>query len=192
MPTMFRDIVRSLLALAALTAICGIAFPLVIWGIGQVGLSHEANGSLMHSGGRVVGSSLIGQEWKGAQWFHGRQSAVGYDANGSGGSNLGPNSAALAKSVQGALAATAKQDGVSASQVPVDLVTASGSGLDPEISLPGALIQVKRVARARGLQPAQVEQIVRGHVEDPTLGFLGSRRVNVLSLNQALSELRPQ
>ena len=192
MPTMFRDIVRSLLALAALTAICGIAFPLVIWGIGQVGLSHEANGSLMHSGGRVVGSSLIGQEWKGAQWFHGRQSAVGYDANGSGGSNLGPNSAALAKSVQGALAATAKQDSVSASQVPVDLVTASASGLDPDISLPGALIQVKRVARARGLQPAQVEQVVRGSVEDPTLGFLGSRRVNVLRLNQALSELRPQ
>ena len=192
MPTMFRDIVRSLLALAALTAICGIAFPLVIWGIGQVGISHEANGSLMHSGGRVVGSSLIGQEWKGAQWFHGRQSAVGYDANGSGGSNLGPNSAALAKSVQGALAATAKQDSVSASQVPVDLVTASASGLDPDISLPGALIQVKRVARARGLQPAQVEQVVRGSVEDPTLGFLGSRRVNVLRLNQALSELRPQ
>lgn len=192
MPTMFRDIVRSLLALAALTAICGIAFPLVIWGIGQVGLSHDANGSLMHSGGRVVGSSLIGQEWKGAQWFHGRQSAVGYDANGSGGSNLGPNSAALAKSVQGALAATAKQDSVSASQVPVDLVTASASGLDPDISLPGALIQVKRVARARGLQPAQVEQVVRGSVEDPTLGFLGSRRVNVLRLNQALSELRPQ
>ena len=192
MPTMFRDIVRSLLALAALTAIGGIAFPLVIWGIGQVGLSHDANGSLMHSGGRVVGSSLIGQEWKGAQWFHGRQSAVGYDANGSGGSNLGPNSAALAKSVQGALAATAKQDSVSASQVPVDLVTASASGLDPDISLPGALIQVKRVARARGLQPAQVEQVVRGSVEDPTLGFLGSRRVNVLRLNQALSELRPQ
>ena len=164
----------------------------MIWGVGQIGLSDKANGSLVHSGGRVVGSSLIGQDWKGAQWFHGRQSAVGYDANGSGGSNLGPNSAALAKSVKGALAATAKQDGVSASQVPVDLVTASASGLDPEISLPGALIQVKRVARARGLQPAQVEQVVRGNVEDPTLGFLGSRRVNVLRLNQALSELRSQ
>ena len=192
MPSMFRDIVRSLLALAALTVICGIAYPVVIWGIGQVGLSDKANGSLVHAGGRVIGSSLLGQDWKGAQWFHGRQSAVGYDANGSGGSNLGPNSAALAKSVQGALAATAKQDGVSASQVPVDLVTASGSGLDPEISLPGALIQVKRVARARGLQPAQVEQIVRGNVEDPTLGFLGSRRVNVLRLNQALSQLQSQ
>jgi K+-transporting ATPase ATPase C chain len=189
-PTMFRDIVRSLLALAALTVICGVAYPLVIWGVGQVGFSGKANGSLVHSGGRVIGSSLLGQEWKGAQWFHGRQSAVGYDANGSGGSNLGPNSATLAKSVKGALAATAKEDGVPDSQVPVDLVTSSASGLDPEISLPGALIQVKRVARARGLQAAQVEQIVRSNVEDPTLGFLGSRRVNVLRLNQALAELR--
>ena len=190
MPTMFRDIVRSLLALAALTVICGVAYPLVIWGVGQIGFSGKANGSLVHSGGRLIGSSLLGQEWKGAQWFHGRQSAVGYDANGSGGSNLGPNSAALAKSVKGALAATAKEDGVPGSQVPVDLVTSSASGLDPEISLPGALIQVKRVARARGLQAAQVEQIVRSNVEDPTLGFLGSRRVNVLRLNQALAELR--
>ena len=190
MPTMFRDIVRSLLALAALTVICGVAYPLVIWGVGQIGFSGKANGSLVHSGGRLIGSSLLGQEWKGAQWFHGRQSAVGYDANGSGGSNLGPNSATLAKSVKGALAATAKEDGVPDSQVPVDLVTSSASGLDPEISLPGALIQVKRIARARGLQAAQVEQIVRSSVEDPTLGFLGSRRVNVLRLNQALAELR--
>ena len=131
MPTMFRDIVRSLLALAALTVICGVAYPLVIWGVGQIGFSGKANGSLVHSGGRLIGSSLLGQEWKGAQWFHGRQSAVGYDANGSGGSNLGPNSAALAKSVKGALAATAKEDGVPGSQVPVDLVTSSASGLDP-------------------------------------------------------------
>jgi potassium-transporting ATPase KdpC subunit len=191
-PGMFRDIVRSLLALAALTVICGIAFPLVVWGIGQVGFSGKANGSLVHSGDRAIGSSLIGQEWKGAEWFHGRQSAVGYDANGSGGSNLGPNSAALAASVKGVLAATAKEDGVSDSQVPVDLVTSAGSGLDPDISLPGALIQVKRVARARGLQTSQVEQIVRRSVEDPTLGFLGSRRVNVLRLNRALAELRSQ
>jgi K+-transporting ATPase ATPase C chain len=192
MPTMFRDIVRSLLALAALTVICGVAYPLVVWGIGQVGFSGQANGSLVHSGGHVVGSSLLGQDWKGAQWFHGRASAVDYDANGSGGSNLGPNSAELASSVKGRLAAAAKEDGVSAAQVPVDLVTASASGLDPDISLPGALIQVNRVARARGLQPAQVEQIVRSNVEDPTLGFLGSRRVNVLRLNMALSELRSQ
>jgi K+-transporting ATPase ATPase C chain len=192
MPTMFRDTIRSLLALAAFTVICGVAFPLVVWGVGQIGFSGKANGSLVHSGGRVVGSSLLGQDWKGEQWFHGRASAVGYDANGSGGSNLGPNSADLAAAVKERLAATAKDDGVSAAQVPVDLVTASASGLDPHVSLQGALIQVNRVARARGLAPARVEQLVRSHVQDKTLGFLGAKRVNVLSLNIALTELRSQ
>jgi K+-transporting ATPase ATPase C chain len=190
MPTMFRDTVRSLLALAAFTIICGVAFPLVVWGVGQVAFSGQADGSLVQAGGRVVGSSLIGQHWRGAQWFHGRPSAVTYDANGSGGSNLGPNSAALAAAVKERRAATAKENGVSVAQVPVDLVTTSASGLDPEISLQGALIQVDRVARARGLQRQRVEHLVRGHVEGSTLGFLGSRRVNVLSLNLALTRLR--
>jgi K+-transporting ATPase ATPase C chain len=190
MPTMFRDTARSLLALAAFTVICGVAFPLVVWGVGQVGFSGQANGSLVHANGRVVGSSLLGQEWRGAQWFHGRPSAVGYDASGSGGSNLGPNSGVLAAALKERLAAVAKEDGVSASQVPVDLVTSSGSGLDPHVSLAGALIQVRRVARARGLAPAGVEQLVRRHVEGKTLGFLGTRRVNVLTLNTALTRLR--
>ncbi len=144
----------------------------------------------MHADGRVVGSSLLGQEWKGAQWFHGRASAVSYDADGSGGSNLGPNSAALAAAVKERLAATAKEDGVPIAQVPVDLVTTSASGLDPDVSLQGALIQVRRVARVRGLQPQRVEQLVRSHVQDRTLGFLGSPRVNVLSLNLALTQMR--
>jgi K+-transporting ATPase ATPase C chain len=192
MPTMFRDTVRSLLALAAFTIVCGVAFPLVVWGVGQIGLSGQADGSLVHADGRVVGSSLLGQEWKGAQWFHGRPSAVAYDAGGSGGSNLGPNSAALAAAVKERLSAVAKEDGVATARVPVDLVTTSASGLDPDVSLAGALIQVQRVARARGLQPASVEQLVRSHVEGRTLGFLGSRRVNVLSLNVALTRLRTQ
>jgi K+-transporting ATPase ATPase C chain len=192
MPSMFRDTIRSLLALAAFTIICGVAFPLVVWGVGQIGFSSEAAGSLVHAHGRVVGSSLLGQDWKGDQWFHGRASAVRYDANGSGGSNLGPNSRGLASSVEERLAAISKEDGVSAAQVPVDLVTASASGLDPDISLQGALIQVNRVARARGLAPARVEQLVRSRAEDRTLGFLGSRRVNVLGLNIALTELRSQ
>ena len=190
MPTMFRDTVRSILALAAFTIICGFAFPLIVWGVGQIGLSDRANGSLVHAGGRVVGSSLIGQEWKGAQWFHGRGSAVGYDANGSGGSNLGPNSAVLAKTVKDSLTATAKENGVAIAQVPVDLVTASASGVDPDISLPGALLQVKRVAAARGLAAKRVEQLVRSQTQDKTLGFLGSQRVNVLRLNIALTQLR--
>jgi K+-transporting ATPase ATPase C chain len=192
MLTMSRDTIRSLIALAAFTIICGVAFPLVVWGVGQVAFSGQADGSLVQAGGRVVGSSLIGQGWRGAQWFHGRPSAVTYDANGSGGSNLGPNSAALAAAVKERLAATAKENGVSVAQVPVDLVTTSASGLDPEISLQGALIQVDRVARARGLQRQRVEQLVRSHVEGSTLGFLGSRRVNVLGLNLALTRLRTQ
>jgi len=190
MPAALRDITRSLIALAALTLICGIAYPVAVWAIGQAGFSHRANGSLVHAEGRVVGSSLLGQEWKGARWFHGRASAVAHDANGSGGSNLGPNSRALADSVKERLAATAKENGVSAAQVPVDLVTASASGLDPDISLGAALIQVRRVARARGLALGEVEQLVRSQVQDRTLGFLGSRRVNVLRLNIALAELR--
>jgi K+-transporting ATPase ATPase C chain len=189
---MFRDTVRSILALAAFTVICGVAYPLVVWGVGQIGLSSKASGSLVKADGRVVGSSLIGQDWKGGQWFHGRASAVGYDAGGSGGSNLGPNSADLAKAVKDRLTAAAKENGVSVAQVPVDLVTASASGLDPDVSLQSALIQVGRVARARGLQAARVEQLVRSQVQDSTLGFLGSRRVNVLRLNIALSELRSQ
>jgi potassium-transporting ATPase KdpC subunit len=192
MPTMFRETTRSLLALAALTIICGVAYPLVVWGIGRAGFSDKANGSLVHADSRVVGSSLLGQEWRGEQWFHGRASAVSYDANGSGGSNLGPDSAALAATVKERLAATAKEDGVPIAQVPVDLVTASASGLDPHISLQGALIQVRRVARARGLQPQRVEQLVRSHVQERTLGFLGSARVNVLSLNLALTAMRAQ
>jgi K+-transporting ATPase ATPase C chain len=192
MPTVLRDTVRSLLALAAFTLICGVAFPLVVWGIGQAAFSDQAGGSLVHAGGRVVGSSLIGQEWKGTQWFHGRPSAGNYDASGSGGSNLGPNSAALAGTVKERLAAAAKESGVSVAQVPVDLVTASASGLDPDVSLQSALIQVNRVARARRLRPQRVEQLVRSHVQGKTLGFLGRPRVNVLELNVALTKLRPQ
>jgi K+-transporting ATPase ATPase C chain len=187
---MFRDTVRSILALAAFTIICGIAYPIIVWGVGQIALSDRANGSLVHVDGRVVGSSLIGQEWKGAQWFHGRGSAVGYDANGSGGSNLGPNSSVLAKTVKDSLTATAKENGVATAQVPVDLVTSSASGVDPDISLPGALLQVKRVASARGLAAQRVEQLVRSQTQDKTLGFLGSQRVNVLRLNIALTQLR--
>jgi len=190
MPTAFRDITRSLLVLAALTLICGVAYPVAVWAIGQAGFSDRANGSLVHAGGRAIGSSLVGQDWKGNEWFHGRASAVGYDANGSGASNLGPNSRVLATQVKERLGATAKEDGVSAAQVPVDLVTTSASGLDPDISVAAALIQVRRVARARGRAPARVEQLVRSHVQDRTLGFLGSRRINVLRLNIALAELR--
>ena len=190
MPTAFRDITRSLIALAALTLICGIAYPVSVWAIGQAGFSDRANGSLIQAGGRVVGSSLLGQDWKGDRWFHGRASAVGYDASGSGGSNLGPNSRTLATQVKERLGAAAKEDGVSAAQVPVDLVTTSASGLDPDISVAAALIQAARVARARGLAPASVERLVRSRVQGRTLGFLGTRRVNVLRLNIALAGLR--
>jgi K+-transporting ATPase ATPase C chain len=189
-PLALRDTVRSLLALAALTLACGIAFPLAVWAVGQVAFSGQADGSLVRQDGRVVGSSLIGQDWKGARWFHGRPSAGGYDGEASGGSNLGPNSKVLAAQVKERLTAAANENGVAAAQVPADLVTASASGLDPDISLRAALVQVARVARARGVAPARVEALVRSRVHDRTLGFLGSERVNVLELNLALATLR--
>ena len=193
MPTMFRDIVRSLLALAALTLICGVAFPLVVWGIGQAGFSDKADGSLVHSGGRVVGSSLLGQEWKGAQWFHGRASAGDYDASGSGGSNLGPNSADLAAAVKERLAAAAKENGVSAAQVPVDLVTASASGLDPDVSLqsaldPGEPRGARPRARSRARRAARAQPRARPDARVPRQ----PRASTCSSLNLALSELRSQ
>ena len=158
-----------------------------------VGLSGQADGSLVHADGRVVGSSLIGQEWKGAQWFHGRASAVGYDANGSGGSNLGPNSAVLAKDVKDRLTAAAKENGVPAAQVPVDLVTASASGLDPDVSLQGALIQVQRVARARGLATAARRAARPQPRRGPHARLPRQPRASTCSsLNIALTELRAQ
>lgn len=178
------------------TVVLGVGYPLAVWGVGQAAFHDQANGSMVtDSSGTAVGSSLIGQSFTGKQadrWFQSRPSAAGedgYDAQGSSGSNLGPNNPDLLKAVEDRRAALAKADGVPAAQVPADAVTASGSGLDPDISPEYALQQVQRVAAARGLSAADVRHLVSQHTESRQLGFLGEPVVNVLSLNLALAKL---
>ncbi|WP_396289600.1 K(+)-transporting ATPase subunit C [Curtobacterium sp. KT1] len=178
------------------TVVLGVGYPLAVWGVGQAAFHDQANGSMVKdSSGTAVGSSLIGQSFTGKQadrWFQSRPSAAGedgYDAGASSGSNLGPNNADLLKAVEERRAALAKADGVPAAQVPADAVTASGSGLDPDISPAYASQQVARVASARGLSVADVRALVAEHTESRQLGFLGEPVVNVLSLNLALAKL---
>lgn len=178
------------------TVVLGVGYPLAVWGVGQAAFHDQANGSVVtDSSGTAVGSSLIGQSFTGKQadrWFQSRPSAAGedgYDAQASSGSNLGPNNPDLLKAVEDRRAALAKADGVPAAQVPADAVTASGSGLDPDISPEYALQQVQRVASARGLSAADVRHLVSQHTESRQLGFLGEPVVNVLSLNLALAKL---
>jgi K+-transporting ATPase ATPase C chain len=178
------------------TVVLGVGYPLAVWGVGQAAFHDQANGSMVTSSdGKVVGSSLVGQSFDGKsadEWFQSRPSAAGekgYDANASSGSNLGPNNPDLLKAVEERRAALAKADGVPAAQVPADAVTASGSGLDPDISPEYASQQVARVASARGLSVADVRALVAEHTESRQLGFLGEPVVNVLSLNLALAKL---
>ncbi|MET3635903.1 potassium-transporting ATPase subunit KdpC [Curtobacterium oceanosedimentum] len=182
------------LALLA-TVVLGVAYPLAVWGVGQAAFHDQANGSTVtDSSGKVVGSSLIGQSFSGKdadRWFQSRPSAAGedgYDANASSGSNLGPNNPDLLKSIEERRAAVAEADGVSAAEVPADAVTASGSGLDPDISPEYASQQVARVAEARGLSTDAVRELVEQHTESRQAGFLGEPVVNVLELNLALAK----
>ena len=181
----------STIVLAAI--LCGI-YPAAVWGIAQLLFPEQANGSLVFRGRTAVGSSLIGQDFKGAGYFHPRPSAAGsgYDAAGSGGSNLGPTSKKLLEAVsertRSYRAENALADEV---RVPADAVTASGSGLDPHISVPNALLQAPRVAHARGLDRETVVGLVREHTEGPDLGLLGEARVNVLLLNLDLDRKSP-
>lgn len=177
------------------TVVLGVAYPLAVWGVGQAAFHDQANGSMViDSSGKVVGSSLIGQSFSGTgadRWFQSRPSAAGedgYDANASSGSNLGPNNPDLLQSIEERRAAVAKADGVSAAEVPADAVTASGSGLDPDISPEYALQQVSRVADARGMSEQQVRALVQQHTESRQVGFLGEPVVNVLELNLALAK----
>jgi K+-transporting ATPase ATPase C chain len=179
------------------TVVLGIAYPLAVFGVGQAAFHDQANGSMVTSSdGTVVGSSLIGQSFDGsggasAKWFQSRPSAAGekgYDANASSGSNLGPNNPDLLQAVRERREAVAKADGVPVSSVPADAVTASGSGLDPDISPEYAKQQVSRVASARGLSEATVRKLVDEHTESRQLGFLGEPVVNVLELNLALAK----
>ena len=172
-----------------LTLITGLLYPLLILGIGQALFPHQANGSMVRQGGQVVGSELIGQNFAGPTYFHPRASAAGdgYDAAASSGSNLGPTSADLATAVTERAAAARTEGAIGA--IPAHAVTASASGLDPHISPAMALMQVNRVAGARGLPAEQVRRLVQTAIEQPTLGILGEPRINVLALNRQMDGL---
>lgn len=191
---MLTDLRRGVVALAAFTVITGLAYPLLVFGAGQLAFTGAANGSLVERDGKVVGSRLIGQPFSDPRYFWGRPSAAGqdgYDPTASGASNLGPTSKKLAEAVAERLDALLKANpGKTAADVPAELVTASGSGLDPDISPAAAEFQVDRVAKARGLDPAAVRRLVRAHTRGRTLGVLGEPRVNVLELNLALDAER--
>jgi K+-transporting ATPase ATPase C chain len=185
---------RPALALFALfSVITGLLYPAAVTGLAQVLFPSQANGSLLKDGGKVVGSALIGQPFTSPRYFWGRPSATApyaYNGAASTGSNQGPSNPALADAVKTRVAALRAADPGNTAPIPVDLVTASGSGLDPDISPAAALYQVPRVARARGLDPARVQALVAEVQEGRTLGILGEPRVNVLRLNRALDRLK--
>ncbi len=189
----FRQHLAALRLLAVLTLVLGLGYPFVVMGVGLLAPG-RADGSLVRVDGQVVGSRLIGQQFAGDQWFQPRPSAAGdgYDPMASGASNLGPQNPDLLATVRERKAAIAVRDGVPESAIPPDAVTASGSGLDPDISPAYARLQVDRVAAARGLEPAQVAALVEDHIAGPDLGFLGAAHVNVLELNLALLTLPGQ
>jgi len=201
---MLREIRPAIVLVIALTVITGLAYPLAMTGIAGVLFPKQAQGSLIERDGKVVGSALIGQEFTSEGYFHGRPSATTapdpqdstktvpaqYNAANSGGSNLGPTNKALIERVQGDLEKL-KQENPSA-QVSTDLVTTSGSGLDPHISPEAALFQVPRVAKARSLPEDRIRQLVQEYTEGRFLGLLGEQRVNVLELNLALDRAAAQ
>jgi K+-transporting ATPase ATPase C chain len=184
----FSEIRPAIVVFVLLSAVTGLAYPLVVTGVSQVVFPHQANGSLIEKDGKVVGSELIAQNFDQPQYFWSRPSAASYNAGSSSGSNLGPTNPALLDAVKGRVETLKSADPGNNRPVPVDLVTASGSGLDPHISPAAAEYQVERIAKARGLSPEQVRRLVAEHTEGRQLGLLGEPCVNVLTLNLALDE----
>jgi K+-transporting ATPase ATPase C chain len=191
---MFVRLIRPAVSLLALmTILLGIVYPLVITGVAKVAFSRQAEGSLIYQNGKLIGSTLIGQSFSDPKYFWGRPSATSpqpYNGLASSGSNLGPLNPALLDAVKANVKALHDADPDNRQPVPVDLVTASGSGLDPEISPAGAHYQAARVARARNLPLAQVQALIGAHEQGRLFGLFGERRVNVLNLNLALDRLR--
>lgn len=191
---MMKTILRPAIVLfVALTVLTGLVYPAVVTAIGQAAFPHQANGSLIERDGRAVGSEIIGQQFDAPQYFWGRLSATTpnpYNAGSSSGSNLGPTNPALADEIKGRIDALHAADPDNRAPLPVDLVTSSGSGLDPEISPAAAAYQVARVAKARGMTSAQVEALVGEATSARQFGVLGEPRVNVLKLNLALDAAR--
>ncbi|MER6106405.1 potassium-transporting ATPase subunit KdpC [Streptomyces sp. NPDC001832] len=203
-PHVLQHHLVALRMLLACTLITGIAYPLLVTGIAQAGFSRQANGSMLTTNGRLVASSLIGQNFAlpkknpndaqeplrpDPKWFQPRPSVGGYDPLNSGASNLGPNNTDLIKAVNNRRATVAAIEGIPPWSVPADAVTASGSGLDPAISPAYAYAQAERVAKARHIASAKVRDLVAQHVRGPVLGFLGQQHVNVVELNHDLARL---
>ncbi len=190
---MYRHLRPAIVSLALFTILTGLAYPLLVTGIAQVLFPSQANGSLIVQGDKAVGSALIGQPFDDSKYFWGRLSATApfpYNAGASSGSNLGPMNPDLKKAVQGRMEALRAADPRNQTPVPVDLATASGSGLDPHISPAAAQYQVRRVARVRGLDEATVRDLVERQIEARQFGIFGEPRVSVLTLNLALDSMK--
>lgn len=186
---MLSNLRPAIVLFSALTLVCGVAYPLVVTGIGNVAFPAQAGGSIVEHNGKAVGSSLIGQSFSSPRYFWGRPSATSpmpNNAGGSSGANQGPTNPALVDAVKGRIAALKAADPANAKPIPVDLVTASASGLDPEISVAAALYQANRIAAARKITPERVTALVNSRILPQYAGFFGEARVNVLALNMAL------
>jgi potassium-transporting ATPase KdpC subunit len=185
---------RGLRGLLVFSVLTGVLYPLLFTGATQVIFVGQADGSLVEVDGRVVGSDLIGQAWEGEEWFYGRPTGVDYDASASAGVNLGPLSEDLSTMIDERAASIVElespyQEQTEVADIPVDLLTSSSSGLDPHISVEGAVFQAPRIAEVRGVELSEVEELIEEHIQARTLGVWGQERVNVLRLNLALERI---